>query len=284
MAGSDRKFSWRQGDVLSDETAKALGLQHSENADQTFVVVISHDCDLAANADKEPGSEVIVGRRIDKLGADSYGKTARRLHIEYQTKAGPPVVLELVATAKRSVSKTDLFATDPRLDLWLDGQGIAILQRWLASRYHRSGFPEAFENRLRAAKIPRKRSFLKSIEDILADAGDHIRALLFNLGEGKDVERNTPDDLYQLGIVVLYDSLRDEPTAAAFATKAAEELEALFEEAFQAPEVGWQNICLRYCDPVSDSAITVAQKEMLKQWRLEHMSLQEDPSQPMITP
>jgi hypothetical protein len=39
-----------------------------------------------------------------------------------------------------------------------------------------------------------------------------------------------------------------------------------------------------YCDPISDSAITVAQREMLKQWRLEHMSLQEDPPQPMITP
>ncbi len=83
MAGSDRKFSWRQGDVLSDEAAKALGLQHPESADETYVVVISHDCDLAAIADKEPESEVIVGRRIDKLGADSYGKTARRLHIEY---------------------------------------------------------------------------------------------------------------------------------------------------------------------------------------------------------
>ncbi len=283
MAGSDRKFSWRQGDVLSDEAAKALGLQHPENADETFVVVISHDCDLAAIADKEPESEVIVGRRIDKLGADSYGKTARRLHIEYQMKAGP-VVLELVATAKRSIRKTDLFATEPRRDMGLDGQGIAILQRWLASRYHRAGFPEAFENRLRAAKIPGKRSFLKKIEDILADGGDHIRALLFDLDEGKDIEREAPDDLYQLGVIVLYDSLRDEPTAAAAATKAAEALEDLFEAAFCAPEVGWQNICLQYCDPMSDSAITVAQREMLKQWRLEHMSLQEDPPQLMITP
>lgn len=283
MAGSDRVFSWRQGDVLSDEAAKALGLLHPENVDETFVVVISHDCDLAAIADKEPESEVIVGRRIDKLGADSYGKTARRLHIEYQTKAGP-VVLELVATAKRPIRKTDLFATEPRRDMGLDGQGIAILQRWLASRYHRAGFPEAFESRLRAARIPGKRSFVKRIEDILADGGAHIRALLFDLDEGKDIEREGPDDLYELGIIVLYDSLRDEPAAAAAATKAAEELEDLFEAAFYAPEVGWQNICLQYCDSMSDSAITVAQREMLKQWRLEHMSLQEDPPQPMITP
>lgn len=282
MADTDRLFSWRQGDVLTDEAAKTLGLQHSENADITFVVVVSHDCDLTAVADKEPESEIIVGRRIDKLGRDSYAKTARRLHIEYQTKTGP-VALELMATGKQSISKTALFATEPREDMWLDGQGIGILQRWLAARYHRAAFPEAFENRLRAANIPGKHSFLKKIEDILADGGNHIRALLFDLDEGKDIERETPDDLYQLGINVLYDSLRDEPTAAAAATKAAEGLEALFEAAFHSSEAGWQNVCLQYCDPISDSAMTVVQRETLKQWRLEHMSFQDDPPQPMIT-
>ncbi|KXW58859.1 hypothetical protein FEMY_05400 [Ferrovum myxofaciens] len=283
MSDTDRQISWRQGDALTDEAAKALNLQHPENSGGTVVVVISHDCDLTAVADKEPVSEVIVGQRIDRLGGDSYGKTARRLHIEYQT-AGGPVALELMATAKRPISKPVLFATDPRQDMWLDGRGVAILQRWLAARYYRAAFPEAFEDRLRAANIPGKRTFLKKLESILVGGGDHIRALLFDLDEGKDVEREAPEDLYQLGIMVLYDSLRDEPTAAAAATKAAEDLEELFDEAFHLPDVGWQNICLKYCDPVSDSAITVAEREILKQWRLEHMSLQDDQPQPMITP
>ncbi|PTQ88339.1 hypothetical protein C8R30_1541 [Nitrosomonas nitrosa] len=282
MAVTDRQLLWRQGDVLTDEAVKALNLQNSENTDQSFVVVISHDCDLAAGADKEPNSEVIIGRRIDKLGGDSYGKTARRLHIEYQTENGP-LTIELLATTKRLIAKSKLFATHPRQDVWLDGRGIGILQRWLASRYHRAAFPEAFEHRLRTAAIPGKKAFLKKIENILDAGGEHIRALLFDLDEGKDVERKTPEDLYQLGIIVLYDSSQDEPNAAIAATKAAEELEDLFETAFHSPEVGWLNICLQYCDPVSDSAITVAQREMLKQWRLEHMSLQTDPPQPMIT-
>ena len=88
MADTDRKFSWRQGDALTDEAAKALNLQHPDNPGGTVVVVISHDCDLTAVAEKEPESEIIVGKRIDKLGGDSYGKTARRLHIEYQTAEG----------------------------------------------------------------------------------------------------------------------------------------------------------------------------------------------------
>lgn len=282
MAGADRQLLWLQGDVLTDEAAKSFGLQHPESAEATFVVVISHDRDLTAVADKEPISEIIVGRRIEKLGGNSYGKSARRLHIEYQTEGGT-VALELVATSKRVISKSDLFAKPRREDMWLDRQGLRILQRWLAARYSRAAFPEAFEDRLRAAMVPGKRDFPKKIEHILADGGDHIRALLFDLDEGKDIERKTPDDLYQLGIVVLYDSVRDEPTAAAAATKAAEALEELFETAFHLETGAWQNIHLQYCDPVSDSAITVAQSEALKQWRLEHMSLQDDPPAPMIT-
>lgn len=189
-----------------------------------------------------------------------------------------------MATTKRSIAKPDLFATHPRKGIWLDGRGIGILQRWLASRYHRAAFPEAFENRLRTATIPGKRILLKQIEIVLADGGDRIRALLFDLDEGKDIERNGPEDVYQLGIVVLYDSLRDEAAAAQAAAQAAEKLEDLFDTAFNTQDSGWENICLMYCDPISDNAITVAQREMLKQWRLEHMSLQEDPPQPMITP
>lgn len=282
MADSGRQFSWRQGDLLTSEAAVALGYCPQDDADATFVVVISHDCDLTAEIEKEPLAELIVGRRIDKLGSDSYGKTARRLHIEYQTQDGP-VVIELMATAKQRIEKQTLFEFFPRTDVRLDGRGIGILQRWLAARYHRAAFPEAFENRLRSAVVPGKRTFLKKIEIILSDGGEHIRGLLFDLDEGKDVERNAPDDVYQLGINVLYDSTKDEPTAATVAEAAARALEDLFSTAFYSEQAGWQNIRLEYCDPISDSGITVAQREMLKQWRLEHMSLQDDPPQPMIS-
>lgn len=281
MADIVRQVLWLQGNVLTDEAANTLGLRNAEGADDTFVVVISHDCDLAASADKEAEAEVVVGRRIAKLGADSFAKTARRLHVEYQSN-GSPAPLELLATAKRSIRKEMLFASEPRRDMTLDGPGLRILQRWLAARYSRAAFPEAFEDRLRAATIPGKLTILKRIEKILAARGEHVRALMFDLDQGMDVERSTSGDLYQLGIVVLYDGGRDEPTAAAAATRASEELEALFELAFQKPTGAWENIRLNYCDPVSDHAITVAQSEALRQWRLENMSLQDDPPSPML--
>jgi hypothetical protein len=98
----------------------------------------------------------------------------------------------------------------------------------LAARYRRSGFPEAFEACLRSPKKLDKKTFLERIETVLEEGGEYIRGLLFDLDDTADMVRDTQTDPYQLGIVVLYDSLRDESAAAAVASKAAEELEQLF--------------------------------------------------------
>ncbi len=282
MAESARNLSWRQGDILDEDALEICNLAAANGSSgPVYAVVISHDCDLAASESKEPNAEVIIGSRGRKLGGDSFAKTARRLQVEYQSADGP-IVLELAATEKVLVPKEALFTCAPRGDITLDKQGLNILQRWLAARYRRAAFPEAFETRLRSQRINGKKTFLERIEGILEAGGDHIRGLLFDLDDGADVERVTPTDTYQLGIVVLYNSLRDEPAAAAVASSAAEELEQVFAEAFGSQTGEWQNICLTYCDAMSDNAITVAQSEMLKEWRLEHMSLKDYPPQATI--
>ena len=192
-------------------------------------IAVGWSGNLAASESKEPNAEVIMGKRVRKLGRDSFAKTARRLQIEYQSADGL-VVLELSATEKIPVPKASLSKCAPRRDIALDKQGHNILQKWLAARYRRAAFPEAFEARLRSPQMSGKETFLDRIEGILEAGGDHIRGLLFDLDEGEDVERVTPADTYQLGIVVLYNSLRDEPAAAAVASNAAEELEELEDE------------------------------------------------------
>ncbi len=282
MGEAERQLSWRQGHVLTDDAAKAHGLAPADIDAGACMIVVSHDCDLAAWADKEPIAEIMLGRRISKLGADSFGKTARRLHIEY-VSGGTAVFLELSATSKQQISKAELFERLPRQDLSLDVRGLRILQRWLAARYSRAAFPEAFENRLRAASSGKHR-FLKRIEQILEVGAEHIVALLFDLDDGVEKERNGPDDCYQLRITVLYDGQGNEPAAFDVASKVAEELEELFAAAFSSAEGEWQNIELMSCDAVSSRGLSVAELESLKQWRLEHMSLQDDPPQPMLPP
>jgi len=128
MTEANRQLLWLQGHVLTDDALKSLGLQKAEQTDEVFAVVISHDCDLTAALDKEPIAELMLGRRIEKMGGDSFGKTARRLHLEYQSDTGP-VYIELVANSKKPINKADLFAHQPRADIQLSVRDLRILQR-----------------------------------------------------------------------------------------------------------------------------------------------------------
>ena len=189
--------------------------------------------------------------------------------------------MELLARDKRTVPKAALFEYSPREDLWLLPPDRLILQRWLAARYLRAAFPEAFENQLRT-KIGR-RTLIDHIETILDEGREWIRGLLFELDEGEFRERDGPQDIYHLGITVLYASVPDEPKAHAAAAVAAEALERIFARAFERRGGVREYIDLRYCDPISDAVLTVQQREQLTEWRLEYLSLATDPPHPMMT-
>lgn len=275
-----RQIVWSQGQILPPEAALAVQMIEADKVATHFPIVISHDCDLAAAIEKEPHVEILIGRSIAKLGAASNAKIARRLELLLQNQSGPQAV-ELLAPEKLTVPKARLWGYAPRRDLWLASQDRLILQRWLAARYRRAAFPEAFETRLRT-KIDR-RPLVEHIEAILDEGGEFIRCLLFELDDGDILERQEPEDVYQLGITVLYVSEPDEPRAYAAASAAAEALEQIFARAFEQQSGMVEHIDLRYCDPISDAALTVQQRERLTEWRLEYLSLATDPPHPMVT-
>lgn len=275
MGEWSRETPWRQGGVLPDDASKALELTNPDSPERTFAVVISHDCDLAADPDRELFVELVIGRLIDAIKADSHAKSARRLQIEFH---GPQGLLaaELSAAHKVFVKKEDLASFAPRIDIRLDAQGLSILQRWLAARYRRAAFPDEFERRLKIAKLPRR------IEKVLNAAGKHLIAVFFDVDGGEGLQRNGPDDIYRLGIYLLYDTSQNEPDAEAAARSAADQIEKAFESAFQGEDKLWSNIRLEYCDVVSDHAMSYRDSLMFKQWRLEHISLDDDPQQPVL--
>ncbi len=53
------EIPWRQGHVLTVQSARQLGLIHPEADDDPVVLMVSHDCDLAAPVEIEPECEVI---------------------------------------------------------------------------------------------------------------------------------------------------------------------------------------------------------------------------------
>jgi hypothetical protein len=254
---------FRQGNILADDVAAQV---ISEYLQGNLYVVATHDCDLAI----EPDVEIIEAKLIQKLGADSHGKTARRLHLEFERHNENSITVELNATRKFKVQKIAI--GQPRSDISLNEKNKGIFQRWLAARYNRAAFPNNFETYLDCLK--------NKIAALLKKNGEHIRGLFFDLDDGKNIERDSAQSPYQLGIVVLYDS--SSAQAPASAKNVTEKLEELFENSFYSDK-GWDKIALKYCDPVSDNVMTVAEQQKLKMWRLEYLSLKDYPPQPMIS-
>ncbi|MCP5271837.1 MAG: hypothetical protein H6932_11465 [Burkholderiaceae bacterium] len=277
MAGAQRTdTTWRQGHVLSNEAAAALGLPLGDPAENAVVVVISHDCDIACDPAVEPEVEVIVGHRIDRLGGDANAKTARRLHLAFEDD-GKEVPVELHVTRKAAVPKDAFLRHEARPDLKLSPASLLTLQTWLAARYHRAAFADEFEDRLKAKPARLDKKIAKAMDE----AGEHVLAVLFAVDDGEEVKRQGPEDLYQLRIVILYDSQKNEPEAYAAAQKAADTITDAFEGALCQKGV-WRDIRLESCDAVSDEGMTVAQSRLYKRWRLDHMSLEDDPQQVML--
>jgi hypothetical protein len=268
-----RDTSWRQGDIVSASNLREL-IQRSDLGETTVGIVVSHDCDLAAGEDKEPRIELIPACPITRLGQDSHAKTSRRLHIQYQTDAGA-ICFELRAVEKCWVPKAKLLALTPASDVRLVSEGRRILQRWLAARYDRAAFPENFEIRLRQTSKTSKKTLIELIAVALDAAGEHVRAILFDLDNGEERERVEFADPYQLGVVVLYVGNPEDDVALEKASEVATAIEKIL--------AGAEGIALNYCNAVSDSAMSIQQATKLKEWRLEYLSFRAQPAGPTMS-
>lgn len=189
---------------MTADCARAAGLSHPHSPKETAVMVISHDCDLAQNAEIEPHCEVIVGRLVaEQDGNFANAKSPRRLHLKLITDGSEEVIVELEATAKAFVSKDDLALHLPEQKLVLAYSEATKLRSWLAARYRRASFPDEFDRRL----IREKRKFYEKLLKILKESSDDIMAVYFDVDEGADLTRNGPNDPYELFITLQYNEV-----------------------------------------------------------------------------
>ena len=275
MLGRDTE--WRQGDLLTDETAHAIGLLGDLHSSRR-AVLISHDCDLASDA--EPYVEVIVGTQIqvpDPMLAKA--RTPRRLHLKFISETNEALHIELRHVDRQQINKTrfaSLVVKDK--NFLLPAEEKRVLKQWLAARYGRPAFPNAFENRLR--KTVGKKTVESRIAKILVPESAHLIALFFDLGENRSTE--LPDTTpYFLSISVVYDATEGGPLARTSAEKVANELRALFTQAYGATDTATE-IALETCHAVADTFITLADLRKVYQWRLEYISLRETPPEDFL--
>ena len=268
-----RDTDWRQGDLLTLETAAKLMTLNCMVGEERRVVVITHDCDIPH--DGETSIEVIVANVVDAPNPQfSYAKNPRKLHLAYEVSDGQSVVVEL-RHAERSIVPKDEFekhaAKDNHVSLPIDGK--RTLKQWLAARYGRPAFPNAFENRLRKV-VSKKSSVERQIGKILEPEAKHLVGLFFDIGEQRSTEVAVGEP-YALSISVVYDAIEGGTQARQSAEKVAGQLRELFEQAYGKPD-GASEIALDACEAVADTSITLADLRRVDQWRLEYMSLGDD--------
>lgn len=266
-----RGTPWRQGHLLTEEAALALGLLHSESPDLTCVVVVSHDCDLANDALQiEPDVEVIVGRRVQKGDGNYFwAKAPRTLHID-ALRSGTGATIELVATAKWPIPKQLLAAYTPDTAYSLPGKSLSALRSWLGVRYNRAAFPDPFVNRLSQFKVD------KRLAKIIEPVGNLLSAVYFDVDGGIEID-HSDDSPYELKIVLAYPPGDDPEQAAEDVEKVEVAVTNLFQEKhFDQASRKWNGIALRQCISISEDDLPVSKARLLTQWRLEYMTLKGD--------
>jgi hypothetical protein len=270
MIGRDTE--WRQGSILADTDAFALGLVESLGSDKR-IVVISHDCDLPNDAELKV--EVIVGSviaQVDPMLARA--RNPRRLHLSFSRLTGQETYIQLCHSDRLDVPKEQFAKIGCHdRDFILGPDEKRGLKQWLAARYGRPAFPNAFENRLR--KQVSKKPVEYHIGKILEPASVHLVGLFFDLDEYRFGEPDA-DEPYVLKISVVYDATEGGQAAREAAEKTAQNLTELFHRAYGTPDIT-KEIALEECNAVADTYFTLADLRKVDQWRLEFISLRENP-------
>jgi len=265
-----RDTPWRQGHVLTVEAVKTLGLVHTGGLESACVVVVSHDCDLANDdLDAEPQVEVIVGCIPAKPNGNfSWAKSPRTLHFEIE-RSGTSVLVELVATFKALVPKEALGFYEPNPDWSMSGQSLATLRAWLAVRYNRVAFPDAFVERLRDCKIT------NALQKLVEPNHKSLSHIFFDVDGGRELDR-TDGGAYELKIVLVYPPGDDPEETADEIDKLAESIKGLFEKrCYNSDSEAWAGIHLKSCIAISEDSLPVSKAKLMNEWRFEHMSLKD---------
>jgi hypothetical protein len=174
-----RDRGWHQCALLSANDATRLSLtppltERLYEAD--FLIAVTHDCDiLNRDLNKEPYVEFIIAQRCEHVAGDlMYGKNPRRLIVEH---AGEH--LELDVHQRHRVPREELQFCTPVAEL--TGRNRQLLRRWLANRYARAAFPDAFNDRIASA--------LPKIHKALKASGHNLSGIYLGLQE-KELSAN----------------------------------------------------------------------------------------------
>ena len=266
-----RNTTWRQGSVLSVESAHALGLAGSQDSrgeaseSDTFYIAISHDCDIAHDdLAVEPDIEFMCAKLADgERNNFADAQNARKLRI-YLEELGVEKDVELKIRDRVSVKKDVLVSHTPDVNFKITGKQLITLQWWLSARYLRAAFSNSFEERLERVKS----KIARALRDLVID----VVGIYFKVDDGSNLELEN-SQVHELRVQLVYQtSVSDERRE--LVSEAAKKIQDLFIKVYK-PDKIWQEIELvGNCDIVSAKVFSYDDQRSFKRWRLDHRSLQ----------
>ena len=153
---------WRQGSVLPQDLVDRLrrdGLLRAPDPSGEMWIVISHDCDITSSRlDLEPVAEIIRLCVIpqDRINGNyEWCKNPRVFHIR---QAGPTAYSASIHD-RHWVPRDRFIDHSPDLGRTLERDVIERIALWLARRYTRAAFADAFNDRCQPAVAALRKEF-----------------------------------------------------------------------------------------------------------------------------
>ncbi|SUI90716.1 hypothetical protein [Shewanella morhuae] len=266
--------SWRQGHVLKHDDAVSLGLLKPDETNQK-VVVITHDCDLQSNSEKNV--ELMVGPLKKGSSQMKRAKHPRILDLCFENpENNNKNAIELKHERKHILPKQNFQCEVNDNNFNISAEEKQGLKQWLAAKYGRPAFPNAFEERLRAFDDGKKIIFEKEVATIIAANAEHLIGIFFDLGEDRfnDLDEGTP---YEISIIVVYDAVTGGPDARKCAEETSSNLKTLFTQFYGDPTLGHSElISLDKCSAVADINFSLYALRTMDQWRIEYISIEDE--------
>jgi hypothetical protein len=249
---------WEQGSVVPE----ALGEQLRATAwtADCALVVLTQECDLVHSSyDAEPNVELIAGTFVDV--ADNglrHGRNPRRLHFEV-TRGGEQAILAFSIHDRIIAPRSLLEKHTPHASIHLGHAERRLLCEWVAKRYVRAAFPDAFNERARAAH--------QKIEKELKRNGEHVTALFLMIDPDAECD---PGQDYRivLRVTARREALADEKTEIALVRLAKKIADAL---------ASCPGILVEDHQLVSESQFTLEDLRFFKRWDWDYRSHSGEP-------
>lgn len=249
---------FRQGSLIRVDQLHSD--DRSKFGNDEYVFVISHDCDITAEALKEPFIEVL---RVEILNEGEqtphliYGKSPREIDLPVLLNNNQKY-LKLSQLTKDQISKQNNTHIVADESFSIGDKGIKLLHSWLSSRYKRHSFPERLAERL--SKLQSK---------IESRCKNHTRAegiiALFIHVDPSDQELEIGEP-YEIDIVIVYES--DIQNAVENSLNLQKDISKCLEQIQeQSLNSIWGEVNIR-----SDAEFTFKDMRSYVEWKFEHLS------------